>query len=65
MQEDTITSVLFEVWFILRSFPSRFPALRQFYEMTVGSLSLDQTKEFVGFIEHQKVCFPLIACLLL
>jgi hypothetical protein len=38
------------------------PTLHQFYEMTVGSLSPDQTEKFVRFIEHQKVCFLPVAC---
>jgi hypothetical protein len=41
-----------------------FPALCQFYEMTVGSLSPDQTEEFVRFIEHQKVCVLPVACVI-
>jgi hypothetical protein len=41
-----------------------FPALCQFYEMTVESLSPDQTEEFIRFIEHQKVCFLPVACVI-
>jgi len=64
MEESILPLVLFEIWFILRSYPSKFPALRQFYETAVIGLTVDQTGEFVGFVEHQKVRFPCwwLAC---
>ena len=52
-------SVLFEVWFILRGFPSKFPALCQFYESGVKTLSDDQIRELAGLVKNQEVCFPL------
>ena len=42
MQKGAFTSVLFEVWYILSGFPSMFPALCQFYETAVETLSEDQ-----------------------
>ena len=46
---------LFEIWVILWGFPSKFPALYQFYETTVRRLSPDQLGELVELTKHQ-VC---------
>jgi len=59
MQEGVFVSVLFEVWFILRGFPSKFPALCQFYESGVKTLSDDQIRELAGLVKNQEVRFPL------
>jgi len=56
MQDDFIL-VLYEIWIILKSFPTKFPALRQFYETAVTGLSSDQIEALAGWVECQKVCF--------
>jgi hypothetical protein len=62
MEESILPLALFELWFILRNYPSGFPALRQFYETAMNGLSADQTRELVGFVSRQKVCFMRVAC---
>jgi len=64
MEESVLPLVLFEIWIILKCYPSMFPALSQFYKTAVLSLSADEAGELAGFVENQKVCFLLVACLL-
>jgi hypothetical protein len=57
MEGYSAVVVMSELWSILRSSPSEFPALHWFYKVTVASLSIEQIVELEGCINNEEVCF--------
>jgi hypothetical protein len=57
MEGYSLVVVMSELWSVLRSSPSEFPALRWFYKATTASLSIEQMAELEGCINDEEVCF--------
>ena len=64
MEPAFIALIMSELWVVLTWFPDHFPALLEFYNRTVCSLSAYQLDNLDNGVSYKEACFHwLVSCL--